>query len=227
MHARLATLVLTLALAPHLAAGQEFPPPEQGAKLHEGEPFRLWTFPLGVAVGKGWPGGHMHDNLLFKDVFADLNALQLDGGIAYKAVGVSLVYRRGWAKAGKVWCPAPESCEASFDSFGGALMLHVSEMNKSAGFGRGTFKIGIGFAQNTGEVKLDATGETKRVTGWDLYEIVVIGSKLGDMTSRFNLGAWASFHFVSFDKSTLGNPATDKNSNTPILFELGVRLGFE
>ena len=230
MPARLATLALVLALAPRLATGQEFPPAGEGAKLFEGEPLRVWTFPIGAAAGLGWPAGHMHDNLLFKDAFSGLKALQLDAGVAYKGVGVSLVYRRGLAKAGKVWCPATESCTASFDSIGGAIMIHPSEMGPKQGFGRVDFRLGVGGAQDVGEVKVSSTGEVKRVTGWDIFEIVTIGSKLGDATSRLSLGVWAAFHLQSFDKyepASLGNPVQDKNPNTPILFELGVRFGFD
>lgn len=228
MSARAATFVLALSLLPRLSAAQEFPPPDDAAKLHEGEPLRVWSFPIGIGGGRGWPAGHMHDNLKFTEAFSSLNALQLDAGVAYKAVGVSFVYRRGFATAGDLWCTAGQSCTAKLDSIGGALLVHPTEMGRSPS--RVSFKIGVGFAQNEGEVKVDGAAQARRVTGWSLYEITSVGAKLGDVTSRLSLGGYAMLHFMSFEKyepASLDNAAEDKNPNTPILFELGVRLGFD
>lgn len=222
----LAPAALALALGAAPAGAQEFPPPEEAARLGEGEAPRAWSFPVGVGVGYGLPFGTMQDNQKLGDVFGSMRTLQIDAGIAYRGGGISLFHRRGFGTAGDdpEWCPPGETCDTRFDATGGMIFFALP----TSAMSRVRPRIGIGFALDTGEVK-DAA-DTRRAKGWELFEFVSVSAALGDVTSRVGLGGFLVIHMMSletYEPQALKQPGTPVEANLPIFAEVGIRLSFD
>ncbi|MGB8932250.1 MAG: hypothetical protein WCC48_13485 [Anaeromyxobacteraceae bacterium] len=224
MRTRIAAFtVAVLVVLPVRDLAQEFPPPEQAARVRDGDEARPVKFPIGVTVGVGFPAGDVVEGQAFKDTFASLRSLRLDAGIAGENAGVGFVYRYGDATVADRRCPAGDSCTGTFKTVGGALLLMPGGTKESV-----IPILSIGGGTTTGEI-LRSAGDFERYTGWELFTTLSVNWRLGDASSPFGLGFSIAGHMMS-----LGHEETPAGkvelpvakTGTPTWIELGVRASF-
>lgn len=218
-----ALLAVAALLLPPLAGAQEFPPASEAERVTRGDPPRKLRVPIGVATGYGVVGGSVVKGFAFSDALKPGANLRLDAGLGYEVAGLSVIYRRSFAKAGDRFCPPGASCDAKLTAIDGALTISPGwegrELPGMIALGGGVF---------TGEVSKDGT--TQSVKGWELLVSLCIGGRLGREGSPWMLGGY--FDFRIMNPSSVETPAGKTtiefvDAGTPVAFEAGVRAAFD
>lgn len=218
-----ALLAVAALLLPPLAGAQEFPPASEADRVTRGDPPRKFRVPIGVAAGYGAIGGSVVKGFAFTDALKPGANLRLDAGLGYEVAGFSVIYRRGFAKAGDRFCPPGATCDAKLESIDGALTISPGWEGKEL-----PGMIALGGGVFTGEVS--QSGVTQRVTGWEMLFSLCIGGRLGRAGSPWMLGGYLDFRLMNPSSvETPAGKATIKfeDAGTPIALEVGVRAAFD
>lgn len=218
-------LLAVLALAPAAAVAQEFPPPEQAAKLHLGDQ----SPDIGpiLAGGIGW-GGTFNLNFGDRSDYQDFKAgrfLHGLAGVRFGGFGMAALLRRGepGVAASPLACPPVGGCTATSAQNGGLLMF------TSAGDpGSPVMSIGLGFWLDETEIKTRGGTLFRRYEGWALLEYVSVEARIGGPTSHFGVGGYGLFALTSLTKKEEpgGGGTPLATSDSPAWAEIGLRVSF-
>ncbi len=213
--------VVALLASPRLAAGQDFPPPEQAARLAQGEP----PSPVGpiLAVGLGWGGATTIDDTKGGNLAAQFKAGKYFHGLAglrIEQVGLALIYRQGTPGVASGACPGG-GCDGKSKQVGGLAMF-------TNGAGPGPlFNLGLGWW--TDQVEIQRNGAlVQRLDGWGLIEYFAVEVPVGPPTSRFRLGGFLILAISNYDKQVTpgGSIKIPVGVAQPTWGEIGLRASF-
>ena len=214
--------VLSALLAtPQLAAGQDFPPPEQAAKLSQVEQ----PSPVGpiLALGLGWGGATTIDDTKGGNLAAQFKAGKYFHGLAgirLEQVGLALIYRQGTPGVASGACPGG-NCDGKSKQVGGlAMFTNGAALGPLINFGLGWW---------TDQVEIQRNGAlVQRLDGWALFEYASFEVPVGRPTSRFRLGGFFILAITNYDKQVTpaGSTKVPVAVAQPVWGEIGVRASF-
>lgn len=221
MLARVPALVALAAWLLSSRADAQARPAERGRPTAQA-PRRSWRVPLGAGVSYAVPAGSISRDLALSDAFGSGPTVRLDAGLAYRLVGASLVWRRGFVSAGSQWCPVGAACSARFDAMGAAVTLSPRWDEAFSPF------LMLGAALDQGEVRW--SGSFRRATGRELFASLFMGPRLGSAASPWRIGGYLDLRAVQLDRveTPAGRAAIPASSpGRALWFELGVRASFD
>jgi hypothetical protein len=215
-------VALSVTALPGLAAGQDFPPPEQAGGLHLAEQDPGVAMVLAGGVGYAWPTA-LTDGTpdLTKSVAAG-RAFHALGGVKFGTFAIAGIYRVGSPNAGAGACPAGATCEASATQKG---FLVGFDGDKGIG---SNFTLGLGWWTDKTRIEVKGSRNFTEYQGWALIQYFAIDGRLGDQTSPVRLGGYLLVALTSFDKEVTpaGSRSTPKGAGQPGWFEVGARVAF-
>ncbi len=216
-------LVLSALLAtPQLAAGQDFPPPEQASKLHLGEepPFVGPILGGGIAIGNVTSLGD-GTNFDAASLFNSGKFFHGVAGIRFGGFGLAGIYHQGTPGLTGKGCPSG-GCTAEAKQKGVLAMLCIG-----GGVSGPLITLGVGGWGDQIEIKQPG-GLVRRLEGWSFVERMAVEVPVGPPTSRFRLGGFFMLTMTNYTKLvTSGAPTSvPSTADTPIWGEIGVSASF-
>ncbi len=221
-HSPLVVTLLALLSLPQVAVAQDYPPPEQAARLHQGdEPSTVGPI---LAVGLGWGGGTTLDSGKGTDYMSMFKAGKRIHGLAglrIQSFGMAGIYHVGTPGVANKACLGG-GCTGSGKQVGGLLMMVVG-----GGVPGPVFDLGIGYWTDRTEITRNGV-VLQRLDGWALFEYASFEVPVGRPTSRFRLGGYFILAITSYDKVTTpaGTAKVPVTAGTPVWGELGLRASF-
>lgn len=217
----LLSLIALLSL-PSAALGQAFPPPEQAARLHEGE-VPSFVGPI-LAVGLGWGGATSIDSTPDPDFASWFKAgkrIHAVAGLRLDHVGLAGIYHTGTPGVANKACPGG-GCEGSTKHVGGMGMGVIG-----TGANGPIFTIGLGYWTDRTQIKQNGL-VLQQLDGWALFEYASFEVPVGRPTSRFRLGGYFILAITNYDKVTTptGSASVSPKAGTPVWGEFGFRTSF-
>lgn len=219
-------LLAVLALAPRLAAAQDFPPLEETGRLHLGDQRPDIGPILGVGIGWGGPFNLNFDGT--RSVLQDFKAGRFVHGMAgvrFGGFGLAALLRRGEPGVARSpeACPPQGGCTATSAQNGGLVMF-----NSAGDPGSPVLAIGVGFWMDQTEIT-DASGAFfRRYEGWGLFEYFSVEARIGGPTSHVGLGGYGLLGLFSPTRKVepAGTTSLDATSDSPGWAEIGLRVSF-
>jgi hypothetical protein len=213
---------LVLLAAPFATAGQDFPPPEQASKLHQGEEPPA-VGPI-LAAGIGWgsvtslgDGKNFDPAALFK-AGKSFHGL---AGIRLQSFGLAGLYQQGTPGVETKACP-DGGCSATSTRKGVLAMLVMG----GASLGP-LITLGIGGTGDRVEIK-QGGGLLRRLEGWSFVERMSVEVPVGPPTSRFRLGGYFMLEISNYTKQVTPGGTTNlpSTADSPLWGELGISASF-
>ncbi|MFT3914341.1 MAG: hypothetical protein QM704_09555 [Anaeromyxobacteraceae bacterium] len=210
-------LCAALCLAPVLAAGQAFPPPEEAARL--GEPREAFPVQPLLLAGLGYtaPLGFGGKGENIAGAFDAGKAMHAAVGLRFGGFGVAGLLRQATPGVAKSACPGGD-CSAKATQKGLMLLAAPAADSGSA------FMIGLGYWRDHAKFLGPGGGTLRELEGWGLFEYAALDFKLGGYGSHFALGGHFIFGIDNFTSSTTaaGKTSIGVDANQPFWFELGI-----